>query len=56
MFRRTSMVLAMAVSLGAVSGPVLGWDLVWPLFGGVTALSALGAAVVGVSLARAGRP
>jgi len=49
-------ILVAPVVLGAVSGPVLGWDLVWPLFGGVTALSALGAAVVGVGLARVGRP
>ena len=49
-------ILVAPVVLGAVSGPKLGWDLVWPLFGGVTALSAVGAAIVGIGLARARRP
>ena len=49
-------VLAAPVVLGAVSGGSLGWHLVWPLFAGVTAIAALGALVVGLSLHRAKRP
>ena len=49
-------VLAAPVVLGAVSGGSLGWHLVWPLFAAVTALSAVGALVIGFSLRRAARP
>ncbi len=49
-------ILAAPVMLGAVSGGSLGWHLVWPLFAGITALSATGALVVGLSLRRAKRP
>jgi MFS family permease len=55
MMGRNMGILVAPIVLGAVSGPTLGWDLVWPLFAGLTALSALGALVVGLSLARARR-
>jgi hypothetical protein len=53
---RNTGILVAPVVLGAITGGSLGWSLVWPLFAGVTALSALGALFIGLALRRAGRP
>lgn len=52
MMGRNLGILAAPVVLGAVSGGPLGWQLVWPIFGAITALSAVGALIVGLSLQR----
>jgi len=53
---RNTGILVAPVVLGAITGGSLGWSLVWPLFAGVTALSALGALFIGLTLGRVGRP